>query len=70
MEANTTLQLVTDPVCKMQFTADKAAAWIKFNGQIFYFCHSACLHVFEADPWPYFQEAIPPEGEGRPSEAG
>lgn len=52
-----TTKLVIDPVCKMEFHADEAAATLKFNGRQYYFCHTACLHVFEADPLAYVDDA-------------
>ncbi len=41
----------------MEFTADKAAATLVFNGQTYYFCHAACLRVFQADPLKYLMIA-------------
>ncbi len=46
-------QLVIDPVCKMELPADEAAATLRFNHQTYYFCHAACLRLFEADPLAY-----------------
>jgi Cu+-exporting ATPase len=54
----TEAQLVVDPVCKMELPADEAAATLKFNSQTYYFCHPACLHLFEADPLPYVRDAL------------
>lgn len=51
-------QLVIDPVCKMELSADEAAATLKFNGRTYYFCHAACLHLFEADPLAYLGKAL------------
>lgn len=53
----TTLRVVTDPVCKMEFSADEAAATLKYNHRTYYFCHGACLRVFEADPLAYVDDA-------------
>lgn len=50
-------QLVTDPVCKMELRADQATATLTFNGRRYYFCHTACLHLFEADPLAYVDDA-------------
>ncbi len=50
-------QLVVDPVCKMELPADEAAT-LKFNGRTYYFCHPACLHLFEADPLAYVGNAL------------
>ncbi|MBI4315872.1 MAG: YHS domain-containing protein [Chloroflexi bacterium] len=52
-----TLRVVTDPVCKMELCANQAAATLKFNGRQYYFCHAACLRLFEADPLAYVDEA-------------
>ncbi len=64
MKRKSTVKLVTDPVCKMEFPADQAAATLKFNGRQYYFCHTACLHLFEADPLAYVDDAQS-EGKGR-----
>lgn len=40
----------------MEFTADKAAATLKFNRQTYHFCSVACLKLFEADPLAYVDE--------------
>lgn len=61
-KSTTTLRAVTDPVCKMELHADQAAATLKFNGRQYYFCHTACLHLFEADPLAYVDDA---QSEGR-----
>lgn len=66
--STTTLRLVTDPVCKMEFPADQAAATLKYNRRTYYFCHVACLRVFEADPLAYVGDA-PPEGQAHSREA-
>ena len=64
MKRKSAARLVTDPVCKMELHADEAAATLKFNGRQYYFCHTACLHLFEADPLAYVDDT-PPEGKGR-----
>ena len=51
-----TTKLVIDPVCKMELSADQAAAIMKFNRRTYYFCHVACLRLFEADPLAYLDE--------------
>jgi len=63
-KSTATLRVVTDPVCKMEFPADQAAATLKYNRRTYYFCHVACLRVFEADPLAYVDDA-PSEGKGR-----
>ena len=54
-----TLRVVTDPVCKMELPAATAAATFKFNGRRYYFCHAACLRLFEADPLAYVDDTQP-----------
>ncbi len=56
MKRKSAAKLVTDPVCKMELRADRAAATLKFNGRQYYFCHTACLHLFEADPLAYVDD--------------
>ena len=57
MKRKSTPKLVTDPVCDMEFPADKATATLKFNRQTYHFCSAACLKLFEADPLAYVDEA-------------
>jgi YHS domain-containing protein len=64
MKRKSAARLVTDPVCKMERHADEAAATLKFNGRQYYFCHTACLHLFEADPLAYVDDAQA-EGQAR-----
>ena len=64
MKRKSAARLVTDPVCKMELHADGAAATLKFNGRQYYFCHTACLHLFEADPLAYVDDTQS-EGKGR-----
>jgi Cu+-exporting ATPase len=64
MKRKSAARLVTDPVCKMELHADEAAATLKFNGRQYYFCHTACLHLFEADPLAYVDDAKA-EGQAR-----
>jgi Cu+-exporting ATPase len=56
MKKKSTSKLVADPVCKMELRADQAAATLKFNGRQYYFCHTACLHLFEVDPLAYVDD--------------
>ena len=53
--------MVTDPVCGMEFDADRAAATLYFNGQQYYFCHPACLRLFQTDPLQYLADV---QGDG------
>jgi Cu+-exporting ATPase len=64
MKRKSTAKVATDPVCKMELRADQAAATLMFNGRRYYFCHTACLHLFEADPLAYVGDASP-EGQAR-----
>lgn len=57
MKRKSTNKLVIDPVCKMELPADRAAATLKFNRRTYYFCHIACLRLFEADPLAYLDDA-------------
>lgn len=62
MKRKSAARLVTDPVCKMELHADEAAVTLRFNGRQYYFCHAACLHLFEADPLAYADDT---EAEGK-----
>ena len=57
MKRKSAARLVTDPVCKMEFPADKAAATLKYNRRTYSFCHVVCLRLFEADPLAYVDDA-------------
>ena len=41
---------VTDPVCGMKVDPAQAAATAEFEGKSYFFCHSACLVKFQANP--------------------
>ncbi len=45
--------LVTDPVCKMQIEASKAAATSSYQGQTYYFCAAGCKKAFDQEPDKY-----------------
>jgi Cu+-exporting ATPase len=51
---------VADPVCGMQFPAEKAAGKIEHAGQTYYFCNPKCLEKFRSDPAKYLaaKEAV------------
>jgi Cu+-exporting ATPase len=54
---------VKDPVCGMQFPADKAAGNLEHNGQTYYFCNPLCLEKFRSDPERFLgtkDPSIPP----------
>ena len=57
MKRKAAQRVVTDPVCRMEFPARAAAATLKFNDRTYYFCHAACLRLFEADPLAYVRDA-------------
>ncbi|GIW53588.1 MAG: hypothetical protein KatS3mg081_2943 [Gemmatimonadales bacterium] len=44
---------VKDPVCGMEFEAEKAVAQVQHQGKTYYFCTEACRKQFEADPAKY-----------------
>ena len=44
---------VTDPVCKMEIDAEKAAATSEYQGKKFYFCAPGCKAAFDKDPARY-----------------
>jgi Cu+-exporting ATPase len=49
------LDMVTDPVCKMDVDPKKAAARSTFKGQTIYFCAVGCKEKFDADPGKYIK---------------
>jgi P-type Cu+ transporter len=49
--------MVDDPVCKMQFPAEKAAGSLVYAGKTYYFCNPGCLDKFSADPEKYLAPA-------------
>ncbi len=44
---------VTDPVCQMQFPAQRAVTSTEYGGATYYFCAQACREEFERDPGKY-----------------
>ncbi len=44
---------VEDPVCRMKFVMDRAAAKVEYEGKTYYFCSEGCRAEFEADPEEY-----------------
>lgn len=46
----------TDPVCGMQIDENEAAGQSEFEGEIFYFCSTACKEKFDANPTRYTSE--------------
>jgi len=44
---------VVDPVCKMTFDCEKAAATSDYKGQTIYFCAIACKAKFDQAPEKY-----------------
>ncbi len=53
--------MVTDPVCKMSFPAEKAAASWEYKGVTYYFCNVNCKVKFSQDPERYLQSDSPRE---------
>lgn len=45
--------LVKDPVCGMEFPADKAAATFEYEGTIYHFCNVGCRERFRSAPAAY-----------------
>lgn len=52
-----TAKQVKDPVCGMQFAAERAAGKLAYNGRTYYFCNPGCLEKFRADPEKYLGAA-------------
>ncbi len=44
---------VTDPVCGMTISPDKAAGKSNYKGQTYYFCAVICKTKFDQDPAKY-----------------
>ncbi len=44
------MDLVIDPVCGMQFTANVAAGHSEYLNRTFYFCHPVCKKIFDTRP--------------------
>lgn len=62
------MELVTDPVCEMEFDKLSAAAWSVHQDRVYYFCHPACKKIFDADP-AQFVQAKQAEATGAPRRA-
>jgi YHS domain-containing protein len=45
-----TTKTLTDPVCGMTVSPDKAAGSYEYKGEQYYFCSKSCLAKFTADP--------------------
>ena len=45
--------LVFDPVCEMTIPRYAAEAQSEYDGQIYYFCYTACKTLFDWDPEKY-----------------
>ena len=48
--ANSTAQIVRDPVCGMSVAPQKAAATIEYGGRPYYFCSKGCASKFQQNP--------------------
>jgi Cu+-exporting ATPase len=44
---------VKDPVCGMQFSPERAAGKMEYEGQTYYFCNPSCLEKFRNHPQNY-----------------
>ena len=51
--------MVTDPVCKMTFLPEKAAATFVYNNTTYYFCNVKCKEMFAAEPELYLNSNAP-----------
>jgi P-type Cu+ transporter len=51
---------VKDPVCGMQFPAERAAGKFEYQGKTYYFCNKSCLEKFGRDPEKYLVSATTP----------
>ena len=61
---------MTDPVCGMEVTAEKAAGRHEHAGQTYYFCSQKCLQKFAADPERWLQPAVRDAEEAGEGEKG
>jgi YHS domain-containing protein len=52
-DSGETLTKVTDPVCKMMFEPEAAAATTRFQGTRYYFCTERCKARFDSNPRQY-----------------
>src|SRR6267143_5501520 len=46
-----------DPVCGMSVNPDAAAGSYEYNGKIYYFCSTHCLHKFREDPQRFLNKS-------------
>ncbi|MBE6402218.1 MAG: heavy metal translocating P-type ATPase [Lentisphaerae bacterium] len=53
--------MITDPVCKMTFPPEKAAATFVYNNTTYYFCNIKCKEKFAAEPELYLSGNAPAE---------
>jgi len=45
--------MVRDEVCGMEFAAEEAAATMRFEGKVYYFCAERCKKLFQEHPERY-----------------
>ncbi len=57
METAATAIQVTDPICGMTISPEKAAGTRDFQGEIYYFCSPACREKFDANPARFVKKA-------------
>lgn len=48
----------TDPVCKMQISAQDAEAESEYKGRTYYFCSEDCKESFDKDPIRYAEKKV------------
>ncbi len=56
---------VFDPVCRMRFPRELAAATANHAGRVIYFCSSACQEQYAEDP-VFFGRLTPEDSTARP----
>jgi Cu+-exporting ATPase len=46
-------KMAKDPICGMDVDPNKAAGTSEHEGEVFYFCSTACKETFDKDPHRY-----------------
>ncbi|BAU49705.1 haloacid dehalogenase [Sulfurifustis variabilis] len=50
--------MAMDPVCRMNVVPERAAAEVRYQGEVFYFCSIPCKDAFLANPRMYLERPI------------
>ena len=58
--ATSSATMALDPVCGMTVDPDNAAGSFEYQGQIYYFCSTHCLHRFRENPDSFLNKAPQP----------